>query len=134
MSYMIEKPRYEHDCSSCYFLGQYEEYDLYYCDQTFLNFPTVIARFGDDGPDYTSGLALATQPPLSEAKRRAIQMGLLKQDTEVAKFDLVIEDISRQFNNDTCRCLEPVVVLPDPNSNDKTSYCERCGLTVEMPR
>jgi hypothetical protein len=66
--------RYENgDCSSCTFLGRFEEYDLYFCSQG--SFPTVIARYGN-GPEYYSGMALAeTIAPLREAKRRAMLVG-----------------------------------------------------------
>lgn len=56
------KPRYDHDCSRCIFLGSTEykgdHYDLYTCDQAGFGY-TVSARWGDEGPDYTSGLEFA---------------------------------------------------------------------------
>lgn len=51
-------PKFQHDCTACIFLGHFEDHDLYYCDRE----PTVIARFGDDGPQYGSGLAFANHP------------------------------------------------------------------------
>jgi len=41
--------------------------------------PTVIARYGDNGGDYSSGMAFAEGVivELTEAKQRAIAMGLL---------------------------------------------------------
>jgi len=72
----MEQPKFIHDCDNCIFLGIYEEYDLYYCD----NEPTIIARYGDNGPDYMSGMIFA-QPdksePLYKAKQLAIEKGLL---------------------------------------------------------
>ena len=76
------KPRYEHDCDKCQYLGrysdeQYDEADLYYCDRE----PTVIVRYADDGPSYSSGMVLADRglnPALVEAKRRAIDKGLME--------------------------------------------------------
>lgn len=44
-------PRYPHDCAECHFLGEYREYDLYFCPKE----PTIIARHGQDG-DYLSGI------------------------------------------------------------------------------
>lgn len=52
ITYTPEPPRYEHDCRSCRYLGQWNEFDLYYCPQQGLQ--TVVARFGKDG-DYASG-------------------------------------------------------------------------------
>lgn len=55
-----EKPRYIHDCDTCVFLGQYKEYDLYFCS----NEPTIICRYSDDGPDYSSGLVFGVVGPV----------------------------------------------------------------------
>jgi hypothetical protein len=42
----------------------------------------VIARFGDDGPDYISGISFAaTHPQIAEALRRAIAAGFLHEST-----------------------------------------------------
>ena len=68
--------RYEHDCANCKPLGEFDEFDLYFCEQGGVG-PTVIARFGPDG-DYFSGMCFAdAMPELGEAKRRAIAAGLL---------------------------------------------------------
>jgi hypothetical protein len=69
----VTKPIFEHDCQSCVYLATvtYEEVtytdygsfhkqapaDLYYCPQGGIPVSTLIARFSDDGPDYTSGLS-----------------------------------------------------------------------------
>lgn len=49
-------PKFQHDCNSCVFLGNYNGNDLYYCSQR--SFPTLIARHSDEGDDYTSGMWL----------------------------------------------------------------------------
>lgn len=62
------------------FLGSFEGHDLYFDPQG--GFPTVIARFGPDGPDYKSGMEMATRgtdPHLVEARRRALELGLLPE-------------------------------------------------------
>lgn len=73
------KPRYEHNCDVCTFLGTHEEYDLYFCPQSGM--PTVIARYGNEGANYMSGLSFA-QPDVNkilyEAKLLAVKQGLLK--------------------------------------------------------
>lgn len=68
-----------HDCDNCVYLGHWHEEpvtddsriaDLYWCAQS--GFPTVIARFSDEGSDYTSGMVAAPHiPALAEAKRLA---------------------------------------------------------------
>src|SRR5205807_3767434 len=58
-------PRFIHDCDHCKFLGQYFSDDLYFCDY---GPATVIARFGNDGHEYSSGLG-STLPNLQEAER-----------------------------------------------------------------
>lgn len=95
-----EKPFFTHDCPSCVFLGccmrepqtkyspggsmlyWYPQLDLYFCPKQ-VGGPTVIARYGSDGPDYCSGLPFAVEgefgiPELLEAKKRAITKGLIK--------------------------------------------------------
>lgn len=63
-------PRYEHDCAVCRSLGQWKQYDLYFCEKQAAG-PTVIARYGVGG-DYLSGMGFAGSiPALGEAKRRA---------------------------------------------------------------
>lgn len=74
-----EKPQYTHDCNNCIFLGQYENFDLYYCNITN---ETVIARYGNEGSEYMSGIGFANTSqkqdnPLYEAKQRAIKKGLI---------------------------------------------------------
>ena len=83
MSVDEKKPKYQHDCDHCTFLGQWsgiqfdgcdhETMDLYNCGDS-----TVIARFGNDGPEYTSGLCFAARmnAALGEAKRRAEANGV----------------------------------------------------------
>lgn len=73
----MEKPLFTHDCDSCRFLGTFEQHDLYYCSNDTQN--TVIARYGNDGCEYMSGMYFAehgTNPYLVEAKRRADELGL----------------------------------------------------------
>lgn len=74
-------PHYQHDCPNCIDLGDHTQdghtFDLYVCP-TQIGGPTVIARFGDDGPDYKSGLCFARPGTvLGEAKRRAEEKGVL---------------------------------------------------------
>lgn len=84
--------RYLHDCNKCKFLGSFvvpenaktfvpegvEVVDLYFCGNGSKGNSTVIARFGDEGSDYTSGLRLiAVNPLLLEAYNRAVREGLI---------------------------------------------------------
>jgi len=88
LTHMTEDvPTYEHDCDNCRYLGSHTTkwwpedksetlFDLYVCAKQ-RDMPTVIARYGNDGPDYTSGLyhALAfgeLTHPLVEAVIRAV--------------------------------------------------------------
>jgi len=70
-----DEPLFTHDCDSCQFLGTHKGlHDLYYCPGE----PTVVARYGNDGPDYKSGLAFAFPGGtecLYEARIRAVQRG-----------------------------------------------------------
>lgn len=72
-----ETPRFAETCLGNMFLGRHGRYDLYFCPQG--GDPTVIARFEDGSVGkYYSGLRSADQiEPLAEAKKRAIERGLL---------------------------------------------------------
>jgi hypothetical protein len=70
-------PIYTHDCKSCVFLGRHKCHDLYFCDQTI---PTVVARFGDEGSEYTSSMEMVEHyPELKAALRLAIERGLVRR-------------------------------------------------------
>jgi len=81
----LTKPAYVHDCATCVFLGRYyrylpgdpelKEYDLYFHQHENRAQRTVIARFSDSGPDYTSGLESGSLE-LVEAMRRVIRFGI----------------------------------------------------------
>jgi hypothetical protein len=69
-------PRFRHNCDACIFIGRLDmaegRHDLYFCK---IRIPTVIARFGDNGPDYMSGLP-AGEFPLTVALSIAKKLGL----------------------------------------------------------
>jgi hypothetical protein len=44
--------RFEHDCSTCQFLGQAGEFDMYWCPKC--DEGSLIARYGSAGPEYAS--------------------------------------------------------------------------------
>ena len=70
-----EHPHFTHDCDVCTFLGHFNGYDLYV--HATEGIKTVIARNGEDGA-YKSGIwAANSDPELAEAKKRAIERGLL---------------------------------------------------------
>ena len=85
------RPHWEHDCRDCIFLGPMNDdrhareivvasdrVDLYYCPNE-TPFPTVIARYGNDGPEYKSGIAFGMHgldPELAEAWERVKMMRL----------------------------------------------------------
>jgi len=69
------KPKFEHDCEVCVFLGHYLEHDLYCCPKG----PDILARYGDEGSEYMDGLTFAHRNlHLAECFRRAEQNGLLQ--------------------------------------------------------
>ena len=73
-----DKPRYIHDCSQAYYLGRFQEFDLYYCDHLGSKFlRTVVARFGNSPEEYLSGMLNAQyEESLREALDRAIKLGI----------------------------------------------------------
>ena len=85
------RPRFEHDCEACVFLGASLTHDFYFCrgnvKKPVEETATVIARFGSDGPDYASGLEIALavenkdpEYPLVRALQLARKQGLLPQE------------------------------------------------------
>lgn len=42
------KPKWTHDCKACKYVGSDTDHDWYVCRDS------VVARFGDDGPEYWS--------------------------------------------------------------------------------
>ncbi len=62
-------PRFEHDCSTCVFLGRHRRADLYVCPYPEHMAESVIARYSSEGSDYASSPAsivmrrIFTQPP-----------------------------------------------------------------------
>ena len=71
---------FKHDCDRCEFLGSVildKKYDLYFCGSTEGEV-TVIARYGDDGPDYQSGLNFSSViEPIAIARKLAEMRGLI---------------------------------------------------------
>ena len=77
-------PRYTHDCPGCVFLGTHDaagwDTDLYACPNA--EEPTVLARYGERGSDYMSGIVFADGssplgPHLGQALRLARARGLV---------------------------------------------------------
>lgn len=71
-------PQFMHDCEHCKFLGRHVgergNYDLYHCIQTGY-VPTLVARWGNAGPEYKGGMHVA-DPEIREAMKRARERGL----------------------------------------------------------
>jgi hypothetical protein len=49
----LNPPLWQHDCQKCVLLGTVSFHDLYYCPGILGG--SVIARYGNDGPEYRSG-------------------------------------------------------------------------------
>jgi hypothetical protein len=90
MDTIAESPRFTHDCDVCIFLGRFktsewcgkeEEVDLYVCRPEKNEETTLVARFGNEGHEYGSGLCFCVSSPhYAEACRRAINCGHLNED------------------------------------------------------
>jgi len=73
--------KFKHDCKNCKPLGEFNNTDLYYCNQS-IGSDTVISRRSDEGSDYSSGMYFAKPdgiPELYEAKLRAIKKGYINE-------------------------------------------------------
>lgn len=75
-------PEFKHECEQCVFLGtllaENGAHDLYFCTQASLSLPTVIARYGDKGSDYKSGMRFTEEDvELHVARILAAARGLI---------------------------------------------------------
>lgn len=50
----LNTKRYIHDCINCTFLGNFQQYDIYFCKQTESWKSSLIARYGSEGSQYAS--------------------------------------------------------------------------------
>jgi hypothetical protein len=65
--------RFSHDCEACTLIGLTETHDLYVCAQGSPGggHRTIVARYGDHGPDYVSGDGLVyLDTPLGRVQLR----------------------------------------------------------------
>lgn len=69
-------PVFAHDCDVCFFLGQYNDADLYLCPKE-AGGPTVIARFSWEPGDYASGTPIAESKAFPEATHRELRVAWL---------------------------------------------------------
>ncbi len=69
---------FKHDCENCTYLGTFEGRDLYACARNNI-VDTVIARYGNQGSEYASGLAFSWGQIecLTEARERAEKLGMI---------------------------------------------------------
>jgi len=94
-------PTYLHDCNHCKFLGTInvddQIADLYYCNPLKKHLSgTVIARYGNEGPNYSSGMGFAViSPVLALAATRAIVLGYM----DVAELNAHCRPDSINLNN-----------------------------------
>ena len=63
------KPKHTHDCERCTFLGHFCDHDVYICQDSGGIGPSIIARFGDDGPEYASTPLRIFQRQINENSR-----------------------------------------------------------------
>jgi hypothetical protein len=94
---MGRKPRWEHDCFDCTWLGPWQDADLYACITGYgpdhLKIETVIARYGPEG-EYKSGLVFVDQiPALGAALVRAQDYILQVQRNALRRSSLLSEEI-----------------------------------------
>ena len=88
---VYKKARFKHDCNKCVYLGRFDQhklgkfyrYDLYWCASEHENLSSLIARFGNDSPDYRSShppeaFCIDYEPPEIErvVLSRALATGL----------------------------------------------------------
>ena len=91
----IDNPIYKHNCKQCVYLGHHIStafkwkkhwatiYDLYFCSKSPIG-ATVIARYGNDGSAYYSGLPAAVEQVMlaqkgnKDAQKHPLRIALLR--------------------------------------------------------
>lgn len=93
-------PRYVNICFLCEYLGQYKNYDLYYCAGE----PTVVCRYSDEGSDYSSGLDFALTeelPDYGKGELTHYQVALIRALRKSDKIKTEIYDyFSKNYEQD----------------------------------
>lgn len=99
-----QKRHYTHDCKGCIYLGSFYDvttynghaiWDLYI---SLGSIPTVIARHGNDGPDYNSwdvvaGIQKRSCKAIVEEYNRAVNEGLVKPVPEKTDAEIATEKL-----------------------------------------
>ena len=71
----MTEPKFKHDCDKCIFLGHWCKRDLYHHKGGGLE--TLIARFGDDGPEYISGKEFVGNDPWITKADELVKAGVI---------------------------------------------------------
>ena len=100
------EPRYIHDCDACVFLGQYKEYDLYYCPSE----PTVICRESSEPGDYGSGLVFSTTQEIIEDLNK-YQVALIRAMRKDNKYRDQIFDYFHTYHREFPQRIERFMML-----------------------
>lgn len=80
-----QQPMWDHDCDDCKFIGTVLDQDLYVCSQGDAQIMTIVARYGNDGPAYTSGRHI-TLDKLSGGGGVPVLYVQLRQDPRLMSF------------------------------------------------
>ena len=87
-------PIYEHDCSDCVFLGNYNGQDLYYHKTHPVN---LVNRYGDLDTEVISGLGFYNvEPQLTEAAIRAVKLGMITEQYLIGKIVIPAKVYSKE--------------------------------------
>lgn len=99
MMWFNQKPRYEHDCKTCEFFGQYENYDLWaHINKETMTLESVIARESSEPSDYASGNSfIACHKALLECYKRVYfkygDWGLKMKDDPMRILSMINADL-----------------------------------------
>jgi len=94
-------PKFEHDCDACDFLGTYLGCDVYTCGgEQDGNMKDILARYGNDGPEYSS----YSFPHLRSllAKNHDIEINVKQYECVVMPYQ---EFVFSEYATDTIRAI-----------------------------
>lgn len=116
------QPRFQHDCKNCHFFGQSGDLDLYYCARSEADFGgSVVARYGNDAPEYHSS-------PVSVLLGSILERGVhAPHDVMVRLAKKLLGDGYVRLSTNYGKLRDKAADDADWNQDEHTKHCAVCG-------
>lgn len=104
---ITDKPKFQHDCNECKFLGHAKNCDWYVCDKSDILGRSIIARHGNKGYENAS-CALFVCVELTSLEKHALSLGLeLTEKEEKKLLKILLRNVREKFSLDEVRRFMP---------------------------